>query len=599
MVYLKGVKHTTSRGEEGIALILVLFVLAIVLTVTLATSFVYYTQVLSAGRSASTLQAFFIAEGGQEYGRRLLDETFQHFSVPGSVTEADLDQYAAWAESGNEANDNDIGVLRDFVVDFDKFLPRNTMGVISGELGEGPDALEYELAYDFTPTGVDYPDPSDPTSAYVFHYDYEIRARGRKPNSALTAEQQTRMTGTFEVTIFHPSFSFYDFFTAIMQTYWGAQIYFASGEVLDGPVYVGSRPGFAGDYHGGGPTFTDQFQTTWPSYSTSKRIYNPVVTWNPEYPPLWGVDEIPVPTNAYSQERVAMGDEEHADDTSPVTNEERRDDLGLLAGGSAPPQGVYYAKGDGTDDQGNNTNQLLGGIYVYGNVQRMRLGASGNHQYINIKQGGEWTYIDIDNATGTTSVQEGSEPVKNFNGTPNGVLYVNGTLYDLGGDPSKSSAVQSDTEMTIAATRTIYIDNHITYQDDPRNNPDAVNVLGIFSGNGNVLIADDAPSNINVHATMMATSEGKGFGVQNFQYKPPSGALNVLGGIIMHSYQAIGTFNSYGQVSGYYKNFTYDRRFLNPNFHPPYFPVVSPFVGRLRSINRTDWSQVTPPPPEE
>jgi len=160
LVYLKGVKHTTSRGEEGIALILVLFVLAIVLTVTLATSFVYYTQVLSAGRSASTLQAFFIAEGGQEYGRRLLDETFQHFSVPGSVTEADLDQYAAWAESGNEANDNDIGVLRDFVVDFDKFLPRNTMGVISGELGEGTDTLEYELAYDFTPTGVDYPDPS-------------------------------------------------------------------------------------------------------------------------------------------------------------------------------------------------------------------------------------------------------------------------------------------------------------------------------------------------------------------------------------------------------------------------------------------------------
>jgi len=598
-VYLKAASKNSRNRKRGIALVLVLFVMAILLTVTLVMSFVYYTEVLSASRSVSAMQAFFVSEGGQEYGRRLLDETLQHFSVSGAVTEADLEQYGSWAESGNRANDDDIGVLRDFVVDFDKFLPRNTMGVISGELGEGTETLEYELAYDFTPTGVDYPAPGDESNAFTYHYEYEIQALGRKPGTTLKAEQETRMTGALSITIFRPSFSFYDFFTVIMQIS-GQQIYFAADEVLDGPVYVGSRPGFAGDNQGGGPTFTDQFQSTWDSYATSSKVYNPVVTWNPEYPPLWAVDAVPVPSNAYSQERVSMGREDLAGDTSAVTNAERRGNLGLLPGTTAPPQGVYYAKGDGTNDEGNNVNELLGGIYVYGDVQGMDLGASGSHQYINIQQSGVWTYIDVDNAAGTTKVKKGAEGTwKTHNGTPNGVAYVNGTLNDLGRGSSYTSAIEEDTQMTIAASKTIYIDNHLNYEVDPRDDPEADNVLGIFSGTGNVLIANDAPSNINVHATMMATRDGYGFGVQDFRYKPPSGALNVLGGIIMHTYQAIGTFDSYGQVSGYYKNFIYDRRFLDPTFHPPYFPVVSPYVGRLRSINRTDWTQVIPPPPEE
>jgi len=103
---------------------------------------------------------------------------------------------------------------------------------------------------------------------------------------------------------------------------------------------------------------------------------------------------------------------------------------------------------------------------------------------------------------------------------------------------------------------------------------------------------------MTVHATIMATGNGKGFGVQDYASKSPSGDLNVLGGIIMNSYQAIGTFNQYGQVSGYRKNFVYDERFLNRSFAPPYFPVVQPYVGRLHSINRTDWGQVVPEPPE-
>jgi len=585
------------KGNRGIALVFVMIVLAIALALALAIGYMLFSEISSSRRSTSVAQAFFAAEGGQEYARRLLDYKMETFSVPTITTTSDMNIYAANALAGNRAGDEDIGVLRDFVPGFDEFLPRNEVA-ISAELGEGDNAVIYEVSYDFTPTDVDYPDPADPSGAYVFYYDYAITAVGKKPYSTLSGEQKTQLTGSFEVTIFHPSFAFYNFFTVNMD-YHGSQIYFASNEMLAGPVYVGSRPGFAGDYHGGGPTFTDQFQSTWPSYETAKKIYNPVVQWNEEYPPLWGVDAIPTPENSFSQARVAMGDLTGAGDMSDVTHEERRENLGLLPGGSAPPKGVYYAEGDGTTDEGNNTDELLGGIYVYGDVDQMRLAADGNHQYISIRQGGDQTIVDINKAAGSTTVYPPDGPAKSYEGTPNGVVYVDGELDNLGGDQDYDAHIQRDTQMTIACDNTMYLDDHILYEEDPREVEDAINILGLYSGRGNTLIADDAPYGMTVHAIFMGTNPDHGFGVENFRYKPPSGPLNILGGIIMDSYQAIGTFNYYGQQSGYYKNFTYDYRLLDREFAPPFFPVVEPFVGRLRSINRTDWAQVVPELPEE
>jgi hypothetical protein len=574
-----------------------MMVLAIALVLAVAVSFTIFTEIENTKRSTSTTQAFFAAEGGQELGRRLLDDIMETFSVPTITSTSNMNEYASMALSGGRTSDNDIGVLRDFVPDFDELLPRNEV-VYSAELGTGQDQTTYDLVYEFTPTDVDYPDPADPSGAYVFYYDYTVTAVGRKPSSRLSGEQETRLTGSFEVSVFHPSFSFYNFFTVNMSTTSGQQIYFASDEMLAGPVYVGSKPGFAGNNAGGGPVFTDQFQTTWNSYDTSQLIYNPVVTWNEEYPPLWGVDAIPTPTNAMSQARISMGDYAGAGDLNPLTNLERRENLGLLENTNNINAGVYYAKSDGTGDLGNNTNEALGGIYVYGNVTRMRMGQSGTHQYMAITQSAGTTSFDTNNTTGVTVVHKPDGSSATLDGDFNGLVFVDGTLYDLGGDSSYSSSLDEETQLTVAAKGTIYLDNHITYEVDPRDDPDTNNVLGLFSGENNVLVANDAPYNMTVHATIMATGNGKGFGVQDYASKSPSGDLNVLGGIIMNSYQAIGTFNQYGQVSGYRKNFVYDERFLNRSFAPPYFPVVQPYVGRLHSINRTDWGQVVPEPPE-
>jgi hypothetical protein len=585
-------------GREGVALAAVMIIMAIAFVLAMALGFMLLSEITSSKRNSSVTQAFFAAEGGQEYGRRLLDDAMQTFNVPSATTVSDVNLYANKALAGSRAGDDDIAVLRDFVPDFGTFIPRGETAV-SATLGTGTDATDYSLSYDFTPTGVDRPPSTDPTGAFVFYYDYTITAVGRKPLAKMGGEQMTKLTGSFEVTIFHPSFAFYNFFSVSMVTGGGDQIYFAPQETLAGPVYVGSKPGFAGDSHGGGPTFTDQFMTTWASYATSDLKYSPVVHWNNEYPPLWNQPAIPTPPNAFSQARISMGDYAHATDTSTVTNAQRRTSLGLTSGTTAPPAGVYYAKGSGTNNTGNNTTSLLGGLYIYGNVDSMKLGASGSHQYIRIQQGSSVTTVDINTAAGTTVVTPPTGSAKTFNDTPNGLIYVDGTLYDLGGNTSYSSSVQSDVQMTIAADQNVYIDNHIRYQTDPIANPDAINLLGIYSGRGHALIANDAPSNLTVDAIIMAPLAGKGFGVQDYSTISAKGNLNILGGIIMNSYQAIGTFNSNGgQVSGYRKNFTYDRRLLNRSFAPPYFPVVQPYSGRLRSILRTDWAQVVPDFPD-
>lgn len=590
-------RRKSATGRGGMALVMAVMIVSVILVLGLMITFALFSEILSSGRTLSTTRALFAAEGGQEFGRLVLDDALQFFSVPASITASTLNSYANDAKSGNTSGDRDIRVLLEFCPNFQKFMPRGEMGVVSGKLGEGNNTVEYELAYDFWPTDVELPELSDPTGSYVFHYIYEITAQGTKTSGDEVTKQVTKLTGELEVRIFHPSFAFYDFFTINMTTAGGQQIYFANSETLDGPVYVRGKPGFAGNNAGGGPTFTDQFQTSWANWNTSARVYNPVVNWNQELPPLWAVDPIDTPGNSFSQERAALGNYAQVGETgNPVTHSERRNFLGLESGAMPPPAGVYYTQGDGSGDA-NSTDNLLGGIYIYGDVQQMDLGASGNHQIISILQNNQWTTIDIDNSAGTMTVTEPGQPPRTFNDVPNGVVYVEGTLNDLGRGNGYSAAIEEKTQMTIAAKNNMYVGNHINYEVDPRENPGAINVLGLVSGSGNVLVSDGAPSNLNIDASIFATANGKGFGVQNYASKPASGPLSVFGGLIMHSYQAIGTFTSAGLRNGYSKNFSYDQRFLNGAFSPPYFPTVQTYVGRLKSINRTDWGQVIPDEP--
>lgn len=106
------------------------------------------------------------------------------------------------------------------------------------------------------------------------------------------------------------------------------------------------------------------------------------------------------------------------------------------------------------------------------------------------------------------------------------------------------------------------------------------NVLGIFSQKGNVMINKDAPDDLTIQAMLMS-SEGQ-VTVDDYDDKSVGarGTVNLVGGLVENWYGAFGTVNGLTSVSGYGRNFSHDRRFQNPGFTPPFFPVSPTWVKK-------------------
>ncbi|HKJ66602.1 MAG TPA: DUF4900 domain-containing protein [bacterium] len=131
--------------------------------------------------------------------------------------------------------------------------------------------------------------------------------------------------------------------------------------------------------------------------------------------------------------------------------------------------------------------------------------------------------------------------------------------------------------VTLHSEDDIIIDGDITYQDDPRDNPDSDDMLGLISER-KIIVDRDAhldhgTQDLTIHASLMAL--GNTFTVENYGSGHPRGSLNILGGVIQEVRGAVGTFISGGSNpvlrSGYMKVYEYDQRFLNR--WPPHFPV--------------------------
>src|SRR5262249_49055697 len=96
------------------------------------------------------------------------------------------------------------------------------------------------------------------------------------------------------------------------------------------------------------------------------------------------------------------------------------------------------------------------------------------------------------------------------------------------------------------------------------------NVLGIFSGGGAVRIGSGAPDNLDVDAFVMACGSGNGeFCVDNYNSGSPRGTMSLRGGMVARFYGAFYTWDVDGNpVTGYTRNFHFDRRGLIPPFYP-------------------------------
>lgn len=180
----------------------------------------------------------------------------------------------------------------------------------------------------------------------------------------------------------------------------------------------------------------------------------------------------------------------------------------------------------------------------------------------------------------------------------NGMIHVNGSILNLTGDGSVNSPdIAAGSEITVSATGDIKIGGHITYAVDPADNPDADNILGIFSAGGNIMLRQDGPNNLNIDASMMAVSNDHGLGAEgiiqgnNYVYNYPNkGKLQLTGGLIENRNQTTGVYYSNGHKTGYEWDFTYDDRFQTGKA-PPYFPYVTKFIMEMHGVNAEGWGR--------
>lgn len=177
--------------------------------------------------------------------------------------------------------------------------------------------------------------------------------------------------------------------------------------------------------------------------------------------------------------------------------------------------------------------------------------------------------------------------------SPNGTIFANGAIIRLNGTVDGRYTLGASEGTFTTTSRTwdwwsrdwvettttsidggkIYLDDDIVYKDNPLDGA-SDDILGIVAEN-EIYITDNAANadNINIHAAMY--SQKKGFGAENYDTRPSSGFINLLGGITQESRMAVGTFSSWGVGNGFSKRYRYDDRLMVMS--PPSFPGTGNF----------------------
>ena len=602
---MPGLNRTTDRrkrGRRGSTIVLALMVMMLLIVLIMATvslSMVDAELTQDYGRNKKTFQA---AESGLAHGDIVLAHALNGFTLPSATNPDDVDQYADEAEYGEGMTQ--LSLLMDSGENFEEDL----------YYYEGPDALghteytsgglyvNYETDINVTATEVDRPETADSSYEHTFHYEYEINSRGGAMHNDQTHQVTRAERGSFEVNVRRPSFATYGYFTESAQNQNGDQLWFYQGETYDGPTHVNGEPPMGRCAFYGEMDFDGAFSAVQDRYEDSILAGGA----NPHFNAgaSWGVDRIDLPENSWSQLSAAIGDEDNvATTTEPSAGWEQYliDYMNLNDSPSTLSHGVYYS------EDYNNGGSLMGGIMIWGDADISFETGSGGDQIIVITQdnsdGGQfdgthtWVFRDTGSKT-YVSVDGGSEEL--YNAPLNGLIHCEGTVTSLAGDGSDAGDIEQSHEITVSAKEDIYLTDHLTYEVNPQDYPEAENILGIFSSNGNIYLAEDAPANLNLHATVMATDDGHGVGAEGildssgtpiYSY-PTKGQWNLLGGLIEHTDQTTGVFfNGGAKVTGYHWNFTYDDRFQEGKA-PPYFPYVTRFLAEMRELEADDWGRI-------
>lgn len=420
----------------------------------------------------------------------------------------------------------------------------------------------------------------------AYDYRFTIQSQGTVGNGGT---RRVQASGNLRLSATRGTFADYLIFLENHTSTSGAAIWFTSSVTFDGRVHANDMLHFAFK-----PTFYDAVTSTdhnamFNNNGSPKTLAasNNGTIDVPNFGNGFYRDQasIPLPSNAYNQQQEALG---NAGATSAPPNSYVNSVLGTGAGNSTPPNGIYIV---------NSSGSVAGGIYVQGSLNQCKMWAdtTGNRQWYQFTQGGTVKTICVDPAAGTTKVWNSAStagsPTSTYSGVPNGQLFVNGSISDLRG-PDRSSglvlpAIAEGNRTLLTANGDITLTRDLTYDSYDK----ATNVLGIFTPNGAVHVGTGAPNNLNLDAFVMATDASAGqFTVDNYNSGSPRGIFNLRGGITETFYGPFFTFNptTGAQLTGYGRNFRYDKRGLVP----PCYPTTIRFNSNMPTARTLSWKEI-------
>jgi len=157
---------------------------------------------------------------------------------------------------------------------------------------------------------------------------------------------------------------------------------------------------------------------------------------------------------------------------------------------------------------------------------------------------------------------------------PNGMIFAKNSVVRLKGTVKGQYTLGCNSTTTSTGKGTVWIDDNIVYNKDPRKYPNSTDMLGICAENSVWITKNTANnSSVDIHASIYC--EKGGFGAQDHDIRPVSGNINLLGGIIQKTRAAVGTFSGTSINHGFAKRYRYDDRFMTAS--PPFFPGTGGF----------------------
>jgi hypothetical protein len=188
------------------------------------------------------------------------------------------------------------------------------------------------------------------------------------------------------------------------------------------------------------------------------------------------------------------------------------------------------------------------------------------------------TYVPSGRSGTTTRVPASGDSVLALSSfAPNGVVAIsNGDAHVQGVLGGQLTVVDQQGAIGSANSGNIFIDNNVTYQNDPRTNPGSTDMLGLVAQNNVTLTVGQA--NTYIDAAIYAQNGSFSYSGWSSTNLGGSAYIHLLGSIANLTRGPVGTFNSSTgmMATGYNKSYTYDSRFASTA--PPSFPYTGTFA---------------------